>query len=98
MILDQYFFIGNAISSEKQIVEVYDVLTDRKNTARINVSAAVCDRWVNFQTLEASLTDKNGRKIPNVVITVEDRIQISILAALDKFITPRIELAVTSVN
>ena len=51
-----------------------------------------------IRTLEWILTDRTARETDNVVETFEDRIQNATLAAVENFITLRVESAVRSTN
>ena len=53
---------------------------------------------MNVQTLERCFNGRIDKEVGNFVDTVEDRFQNSILTVIDSSITPRIELAVRSVN
>ena len=50
------------------------------------------------QTLERCFNETIDREMGNIVDTFEDRMQNAILTAIDKIITPGIELAVKSIN
>ena len=52
----------------------------------------------NVQTLERCFNEKIDRKMGNFGDTIEDRIQKAISNAIVIFISPRIELAVRSIN
>ena len=56
------------------------------------------ENTVNVQALEICFNQRIDCKMRNIVDTVEHRIQSAILTAIDKIITPRIELAVRSIN
>ena len=53
---------------------------------------------VNVKILERCFNERIDREMGNVVDTVDGRIQNKILTAIDSLITPRIELAVMSIN
>ena len=52
----------------------------------------------NIQTLEKNLTGRITREVSNVVDTVEDRIEIAVLAAVSKIIRSRLVLEVKSLK
>ena len=64
----------------------------------INGISATNENTLNVQTLQMSPTDKSDREMVNIVDTVEDRIQNTILTSSDNIIIPRIELVVRSKN
>ena len=51
-----------------------------------------------MKTLERCLSEKIDREMNNIVDTVEDRIQNAILTAINNVVTPKIELAIRSIN
>ena len=53
---------------------------------------------MSVQTLESCFSERNDRELSNIVDTVEDRIPNANLTAIDSIFTPRIELAVRSIN
>ena len=53
---------------------------------------------VNVKTLERCFNERIDREMGKIVDTVEDRIQNAILTAIDSIITPKIELAIRSIN
>ena len=66
------------------------------NNTGINLIAN--ENFVNVQTLERCFREMFDREMGNIVDTVEVRIQNAILTASDNIVTPRIELALRSVN
>ena len=53
---------------------------------------------MNVKTLEKCFNGRVDRETGNFVDTVEDRVQNAILTAIDSIFTPKIELAVSSIN
>ena len=53
---------------------------------------------MSVETLERCLNERIDREMSNVVDTFEDRIQDAILAAVDNIVSPKIELAIRSIN
>ena len=53
---------------------------------------------MNVQTLERVFNESIDREMGDLVDTVDDRIQNAILTAINNIITPRIELALRSMN
>ena len=53
---------------------------------------------MSVKTLERCFNERIDREMSNIVDTVEDRIQNAILATIDNIVTPKIELAIRSIN
>ena len=53
---------------------------------------------MSVKTLERCLNEKIDREMSNILDTVEDKIQIAILTAIDNIVAPKIELAIRSIN
>ena len=53
---------------------------------------------MSVKTLERCFNERIDREMNNIVDTVEDRIQNAILTAIDNIVTPKIELAIRSIN
>ena len=53
---------------------------------------------MSVETLERCFNERIDREISNTVDTVEDRIQNAILTTIDIIVTPKIELAIRSIN
>ena len=53
---------------------------------------------MNVKTLERRFNDRLDREMSNIVDTVEDKIQNTILTAIDNIVAPEIELAIRSIN
>ena len=53
---------------------------------------------MSVKALERCFNERIDREMSNIVDTVEDRIQNAILAAIDNIVTPKIELAIRSIN
>ena len=56
------------------------------------------DNLVNVKTLERYYNEKIDRERGNIVDTVEERIQNAFWTAIDSINTPKIELAIRSIN
>ena len=50
------------------------------------------------KTLESCFDKRTDREMRNIVHMVEDRIQNAILTTIDSIVTPKIELAIRSIN
>ena len=87
------------MKSGQQNVVVIDGTLDRDFTVNISGSISTTnENTVNVQILERCFSGSIDGEIGNIVVTVEDRFQNAILTAIDRFISPRIELAVRSIN
>ena len=53
---------------------------------------------MNLKTLKRCSNVRIDKEMRNIVDTVGDRIQNAIFTAIDSFITPKIELAISSIN
>ena len=96
---DQVVFIGEVANSRKQNVVVNDGTVYRGFTFNIGgVFSTTDEKTVNVQTSDKCFNERIDREMGNIVDTVENRIQNVILTAVDNIITPRIELAVWSIN
>ena len=91
--------IADAVSIRQQNVKVNIGSIDREFTVNRNDGISTANEdTVNVQTLQRCLTDKFDREMGKTLGTVEDRIQNTILTAIDNLITPRIELTLRSIN
>ena len=91
--------IGNAVSERQENAVVNEGTNDRD----FNVGTSSNDSIVNgnatsVKTLERCFNERIDREMSNIVDTVEDRIQNAILTAIDNIVTPKIELAIRSIN
>ena len=72
---------------------------DRDFTVGISSnSSLVNENAMNVKTLERCFNESIDREMSNIVDTVEDRIQNTILTAIDNIVAPKIELAIRSIN
>ena len=95
---DQDVIIGNT-SSERENVLVNKGTNDRDFTvSNSSDNTAVNESAVNVKTLERCFNGRIDREMSNIVDTVEDRIQNAILTAIENIVTPKIELAIRSMN
>ena len=96
---DQDMIFGNAASERQENVVVSEGINDRDFTvSNSSNNAAVNESTVNVKTLERCFNERIDREMSNIVDTVEDRIQNAILAAIENIVTPKIELAIRSIN
>ena len=96
---DQDMIIGNTTSERQENVEDNEGTNDQDFTVGTsNVSSIVNENALNVKTLERCFNERIDREMGNIVDTVEDRIQNAILTAIDNIVTPKIELAIRSIN
>ena len=96
---DRDVIIGNTANKRQGSVEVNEGTNDQDFTVGTsNVSSIVNENALNIKTLERCFNERIDREMGNIVDTVEDRIQNAILTAIDNIVTPKIELAIRSIN
>ena len=89
---DQDTIIGNDTSGRQENIVVSEDTNDRDFTVGTSSNnIAINESTANVKTLERSFNEKIDREMNNIVDTVEDRIQNTILTAIDKIIAPKIE-------
>ena len=96
---DRDMIIGNTTNERQESVEVNEDTNDQDFTVGTsNVGSIVNENALNVKTLEMCFNERTDREMGNFVDTVEDRIQNAILTAIDNIVTPKIELAIRSIN
>ena len=91
--------IGNAASERQENVVVNEGTNDRDFTVGTPNNDSVVNGNANsMKTLERCFNERIDREMNNIVDTVEDRIQNAILTAIENIVTPKIELAIRSIN
>ena len=96
---DQDMTIGNAASERQENVVVNEGTNDRDFTVGTPNNDSVVNGNANsMKTLERCFNERIDREMNNIVDTVEDRIQNAILTAIENIVTPKIELAIRSIN
>ena len=96
---DQDIIIGNAASARLENIEVNEGTNDRDFTFGTSGNNTVINENVaNVKTLERCFNERIDREMSNIVDIVEDRMQNSILTAIENFVAPKIELAIRSKN
>ena len=96
---DQDVIIGNTTSERRENVVVNGGVDDQDFTGGTsNVSSIINENALNVKTLERCFNERIDREMSNIVDTVEDRIQNAVLTAIDNIVTPKIELAIRSIN
>ena len=98
-VFDQDTVIGNAAVERQEIFVVKEGTNFRDFTVGTSSNnTAVNENMVNLKTLERCFNETLDRKMSNNVDTVEDRIQIAILTAIDNIVASKIELAMRSIH
>ena len=95
----QDMIIGNAVSERRENVVVNEGTNDRDfAVGTSNNDSVVNGNALSMKNLERCFNERIDREMNNIVDTVEDRIQNAILAAIENIVTPKIELAIRSIN
>ena len=97
--IDHDLIIGKTTSERQENTMVSEGTNDRDfivGTSSNNM--AINESTVNVNTLERCFIERINRKMSTIVDTVEERIQITILTAIDNIAAPKIELAIRSIN
>ena len=91
--------IGNAVSERQESAVVNEGTIDRDFTVSTsNNDSVVNETTVNVKTLERCFNERIDREMSSIIDTVEDRMQNAILTAIENIVTPKIELAIRSIN
>ena len=91
--------IGNAVSERQENAVVNEGTNDRDFTVGTSSNDSIVNgNAMSVKTLERCFNESTDREMSNIVDAVEDRIQNAILTAIDNIVTPKIELAVRSIN
>ena len=96
---DREMINGNAVSERQEDAVVNEGTNDQdftvgtsNNDSVVNVNA------MSVNTLERCFNERIDREMYNIIDTVEDKIQNVILTAIENIVTPKIELAIRSIN
>ena len=96
---DRDMIIGNAASDRQENAVVNEGTNDRDFTVGTSSNDSIVNgNAMSVKTLERCFNERIDREMSNIVDTVEDRIQNAILTAIDNIVTPKIELAIRSIN
>ena len=96
---DRDMIIGNDVTEGQGSVVVNESTDDRDFTVGTSINDSVVNgNAMSVKTLERCFNEKIDRELSNIVDTVEDRIQIAILTAIENIVAPKIELAIRSIN
>ena len=96
---DQDMIIGNTVSESQENAVVNEGTNDRDFTVGTsNNDSIINGNAMSMKTLERCFNERIDREMNNIVDTVEDRIQNAILSAIENIVSPKIELAIRSIN
>ena len=96
---DQDMIIGNAVGERQENTVVNEGTNDRYFTVGTSSNDPIVNaNAMSVKTLERCFNERIDREMNNFVDKVEDRIQNAILTAIDNIATPKIELAMRSLN
>ena len=91
--------IGNAVSERQENAVVIEGTIDRDFTVGTSSNGSIVNgNAMSVKTLESCFNERIDKEKRNIVDTVENRIQNAILTAIDNIVTPKIELAMRSIN
>ena len=91
--------LGNAVSERLEDAVVNEGTNDLDFTVGISSNDSIVNgNAMSVKTLERCFNERIDRELSNFVDTFEDRIQNAILTAIDNIVTPKIELAIRSIN
>ena len=96
---DRDMIIGNAVTERQENAVVNEGNNDRDFTVGTSsIDSIVNGNAMSVKTLKRCFNERIDREMSKIADTVEDRIQNAILAAIDNIVTPKIELAIRSIN
>ena len=96
---DQDMIIGNAASERQENTVVNEGTNDWDFTVGTSIDSSIVNgNAMSAKTLERCFNERIDREMSKIVDTVEDRIQNAILTAIDNNVTPKIDLAIRSLN
>ena len=96
---DRDMIIGNAVSERQENAVVKEGTNDRDFTVGTSSNDSIVNgNGMSVKTLDRCFNERIDREMSNIVDTVEDRIQVAYLAAIDNAVTPKIEIAIRSQN
>ena len=92
---DRDMIIGSAVSERQENAVVNEGTNDRDFTVGTSSNDSIVNgKAMIVKTLERCFNERIDREMSKIVDSVEDRIQNTILAAIDNIVTPKIELAI----
>ena len=91
--------IGYAACERQENAVVNEGTDDRDFTVGTSSNDSIVNgNAMSVKTLERCFNERIDREMSNIVDTVEDRIQNAILTFTDNIVTPKLELAIGSIN
>ena len=83
--------IGNAAGERQENTVVNEGTNDRNFTVCTSSNDSIVNaNAMSVKTFERCFNERIDREMSNIVDTVEDRIQIAILTAIDNIVTPKL--------
>ena len=96
---DRDMVIGNAASERQENIVVNEVTNDQDFTVGTsNDSSIVNGNAMKVKILQRCFNERIDKEMSKIVDRVEDRIQNAILTTIDNIVTPKIVLAIRSIN
>ena len=96
---DQDMIIGDTVRERQENTVVNEGTNDRDFTVGTSSNDPIVNaNAMSVKTLERCFNEKIDREMNNIVDASEDRIQNAVLTAIDNIVTPKIELAIRSIN
>ena len=96
---DRDMILGNAVSERQENAVVNEGANDRDFTVGTSSNDSIVNgNAMSVKTLERCFNGMIDSEMSNNVDTVKDRMQNAILTAIDNIVTPKIELAIRSIN
>ena len=96
---DRDMTFGYTVSERQENAVVNEGTNDRDFTVGTSSNDSIVNgNPMSVKTLERCFNERIDREMSNIVDTFDDRIQNAILAAIDNIVTPKIELAIRSIN
>ena len=98
-VFDQDIILGNSASDRQENTLVKEATGDGEFTVgNLENKLTATENMVNMKTLESYVNGRIDREMGNTVDTVGNKIENTILTAIDSIITPEIELAIKAIN
>ena len=99
MTVTRTFWLATVQATGNKLLKVNGCTLNQEFTVNIiGSSLTTNENLLNVQTLERFFFESVDREMGNIADTVEDRIQNAILTAIDNIFSPKVELAVRSIN
>ena len=96
---DQDVIFGNIAGEERENVVINESSNDRGFIVDTSSDNLVTnEKTVNVKTLERCFNGGIDKEMSKIVDTVENRTQNAVVTAIDSIVTPKIEIAIRSIN